>query len=141
MIPVILPDHSLSASSIDAIEERIYDHNSDAVGRRDARGLAFVMRDEAGEMIGVAAGYSWAGTSELRQMWVHQSHRGRGYARTLITAFVDEAARRGVHRIWVASYDFQAPRLYEKLGFVRAAELAHWPEGHTNVILCKMLVP
>ena len=58
----------------------------------------------------------------------------------LLNAFVAEAASRGVRRIWVASYDFQAPGMYEKAGFKRVAELAGWPEGHSNVILCKTLI-
>ena len=52
---------------------------------------------------------------------------------------VDEARKRGVRRIWVASYDFQAPRMYEKAGFKRIATFNGWPEGHVNVILCKHL--
>jgi hypothetical protein len=39
----------------------------------------------------------------------------------------------------VASYDFQAPEMYEKAGFERVAEFEGWPEGHVNVILCKTL--
>jgi GNAT superfamily N-acetyltransferase len=90
-------------------------------------------------MIGVAAGYTWAGTSEFKQMWVDRSYRGRGYARALLDAFVTEARSRGVRRIWVASYDFQAPGFYEKAGFKRIAAFDGWPEGHVNVLLCKTL--
>jgi ribosomal protein S18 acetylase RimI-like enzyme len=39
----------------------------------------------------------------------------------------------------VASYDFQAPGMYEKAGFKRMAEFEEWPEGHINVVLCKTL--
>ena len=91
------------------------------------------------QMIGVAAGYTWSGTSELKQIWVDKAYRGRGYARALLNAFVSEACSRGVRRIWVASYDFQAPGMYEKAGFKRMAEFEGWPEGHINVILCKTL--
>ncbi|MGB8530579.1 MAG: GNAT family N-acetyltransferase, partial [Pseudolabrys sp.] len=63
-----------------------------------------------------------------------EAYRGRGYARALLNAFVAEACSRGVHRIWVASYDFQAPGLYEKAGFKRMAEFEGWPEGHMNVV-------
>jgi len=90
-------------------------------------------------MIGVAAGYTWAGISELRQMWVDEAYRGRGYGRALLNVFVTEARNRGVRRIWVSSYDFQAPEMYERAGFKRMAELEGWPEGHTNVVLCKTL--
>ena len=95
---------------------------------------------EAGRMIGVAAGYTWAGSSELKQMWIDEAFRGRGYARELLNAFVAEAASRGVRQIWVASYDFQAPGMYEKAAFRRVAEFAVWPEGHSNVVLCKTLI-
>ena len=131
--------HDLSPNEVDAIEDRLYDYNTRATGRDDGQGLGFVIRDEVGQMIGVAAGYTWAGTSELKQMWIDEAYRKRGYARALLNAFVAEARSRGVRQIWVASYDFQAPALYEKAGFRRVAELEGWPEGHSNIILCKML--
>ena len=139
MTAPIQPQHDLSPVEIDAIEERIYNHNRRAIGRNDGRRVAFVIRDEAGRMIGVAAGYTWAGSSELKQMWIDEAFRGRGYARELLNAFVAEAASRGVRQIWVTSYDFQAPGMYEKAGFRRVAEFAGWPEGHSNV-LCKTLI-
>jgi len=38
----------------------------------------------SGRTIAVAAGYSWAATSELKQLWVDEAYRGRGYARGLL---------------------------------------------------------
>jgi len=139
MTALIQPRHDLSPMEIDAVEDNLCDHNSRATGRDDGRWLGFVIQDEAGRTVAVAAGYSWAGISELKQMWVDEAYRGRGHARELLNAFITEAASRGVRRIWVASYDFQAPALYEKAGFKRMAEFEGWPEGHTNVILCKTL--
>src|ERR1700754_2877562 len=109
----IEPRHDLSPDELDAIEDRLYDHNSRATGRHDGRSLGFVIRDDTRQTVGIAAGYTCAGTSELKQMWVDEAYRGCGYARALIDAFVEEAGRRGVRRIWVASYDFQAPAMYE----------------------------
>jgi ribosomal protein S18 acetylase RimI-like enzyme len=135
----IEPQHALSPSEIHAIEEHLYEHNSHATRRHDGQGLGFVIRDELGRIVGVAAGYTWAGTSELKHMWIDEAYRGRGYARALLNAFVTEACSRGVRRIWVASYDFQAPGMYERAGFKRIAEFKDWPEGHINVVLCKTL--
>jgi GNAT superfamily N-acetyltransferase len=104
--------HDLSPGDIDAIEDRLYEYNSHAIGRNDGQGVGFIICDEAGHMIGVAAGYTWAATSELKQLWVDKAYRGRGYARKLLNAFVTEAYSRGVRQIWVASYDFQAPGMY-----------------------------
>ena len=133
------PRHDFSPMEIDGLEDRLYEHNRAAVGRDDGEGLGFVIEDETGRMLGASAGYTWAGVSEIKQMWVDPAFRGRGFGQALLGAMVAEARRRGVSRIWVASYDFQAPELYERAGFKRVAELRDWPEGHTNVILCKTL--
>jgi GNAT superfamily N-acetyltransferase len=139
MDPKIETQHALSPNEIDAIEDRLYEFNSHVTACCDGQGLGFVIRDEWGRMIGVAAGYTWAGISELKQMWVDKPYRGRGYGRALLNAYVTEACSRGVRRIWTASYDFQAPEMYEKAGFKRMAEFQGWPEGHINVVLCKTL--
>jgi GNAT superfamily N-acetyltransferase len=131
--------HDLTPNEIDAIEDRLYDHNRRVTGRHYGQGLGFVIHNQTGQMIGVAAGFTWSGASELKQMWVDEAYRGRGFARALLNAFIAEASRRGVRRIWVASYDFQAPGFYESAGFTRMAEFHGWPDGHTNVVLCKTL--
>jgi len=131
--------HDLTPKEIDTIEDRIYAHNSYAIGRHDGRGLGFVIRGEVEQLIGVAAGFTWSDTCELKQMWIDEAYRGRGYARALLNAVIAEACSRGARRIWVASYNFQAPALYEKAGFKRMAEFEGWPEGHINVVLCKTL--
>jgi ribosomal protein S18 acetylase RimI-like enzyme len=133
------PRHDLSAIEIDEIEDRLHGHNSRATGRHDAQGLGFVIRNAAGAVVGVAAGFTWAGTAELRQVWVDEAWRGQGHGRALLDAFVAEAKRRAARRIWLHSYAFQAPGLYEKAGFERIAEYDDWPEGHVNVLLCKVL--
>ena len=125
---------------IDAVEDSLYEYNRAATGRHDGEGLGYIIRDDEGKTVGLAAGYTWAGISEIKQMWVAEAFRGRGYGRALLDAMIAEAQRRGVGRIWVASYDFQAPGLYERAGFKRMAELEGWPEGHVNVVLCKTLV-
>jgi ribosomal protein S18 acetylase RimI-like enzyme len=135
----IEPRHDLTPNEVDAIEDRLYGHNRRMTGCDDGQGLGFVILDDAGRLLGVAAGYTWAGISELKQMWIDEESRGRGLARALLDAFVDEARMRGVERIWVSSYDFQAPEMYEKVGFKRMAEFQGWPTGHSNVVLCKTL--
>ena len=69
----VKPQHDLSSIVIDAIEVCLDNYNRRAIGRNDSRGLGIVIRDETGRTIGVAAGYSWAGTSELKQMWIDEA--------------------------------------------------------------------
>lgn len=135
----ILPEHDLPLQDIDTIEDRIYEYNQSVTGKCDARGLAFLIRDEADRIVAACAGYSWADSSELKLMWVDQGLRGRGYGRDLLNAYLAEATNRGVKQVWVASYDFQAPEFYERAGFKREAEFRDWPPGHSNIILRKPL--
>src|SRR5437016_1531055 len=130
MTPSLTVHHDMTPTEIDWIEDRLYEHNKAATGRSDGEGLGFEVRDDEGRIVAITAGYTWADVSEIKQMWVDEAHRGRGYGRALLEAMVEEARLRGVQRIWVASYDFQAPGLYEKAGFVRMAELDGWPPGH-----------
>ncbi|MDX8492685.1 GNAT family N-acetyltransferase [Mesorhizobium sp. VK22B] len=141
MTPRLQAEHDLPPAELNAIEERLNGDNRLHTGRDDDRGLVFALRDEAGQAIGVAAGYSWAGIAELKLMWVEESYRGRGHAKALLNAFVAGAAARGARRVWVSTHDFQAPGLYEKAGFERMAEFTGWPEGHSNIILCKTMAP
>ena len=78
----IEPQHALSASKIDEIEDRLYEHNSYVTGCHDGQGLGFVIRDQLGRMIGVAAGYTWAGSSERRGSMAVAGprwHAGKGF--------------------------------------------------------------
>jgi hypothetical protein len=60
----------------------LYEDNSQITGRHGGQGLGFVIPATAGQIIGGAGGYTWAGISELRQMWIDEAHRRRGYARS-----------------------------------------------------------
>lgn len=138
-VPRLLAEHDRPSAELDAIEEQLNSDNQRLTRRGDDRGLVFSLRGETGRAVGVAAGYSWAGIAELKLMWVDDACRGLGYGKNLLDAFVAEAAGRGVRRIWVSTHDFQAPSFYEKAGFERMAEFAGWPEGHSNIILCKTI--
>ena len=141
MAPRLQAEHDLPRADLDAIEERLNGDNRLRTSRGDDRGLIFTLRDDTGYAVGVAAGYSWAGIAELKLMWVEEACRGVGHGRKLLDAFVSEAAARGARRVWVSTHDFQAPDLYEKAGFERVAEFTGWPEGHSNIILCKTMAP
>ncbi len=134
-MPAIQPRHDLTVDEIDGLEDRLYEHNRAAVGRSDGAGLGFVIHDDGGRLIGAVAGHSWAGMAEIAQLWVDAAERGRGLGRALVEAATAEAARRECSRVFVLSYDFQAPGLYEKCGFRRVAEVEGWPPGYTHVVL------
>jgi GNAT superfamily N-acetyltransferase len=132
--------HDISPGEIAAVEEGLYRFNVAASGHDDGQGLAFVARDAAGAIVGAAAGYSWGGICEIRQMWVDEAHRGQGLGRRLLEAAIVEAEARGCERVFLATYDFQAPDFYARFGFERLIEIEGWPKGHRNILMEKRLV-
>ena len=129
------PRHDFSPEDIDRLEDRLYAHNSAATGHVDGRGLGFEYLDEAGKQIGAIAGHTWGGVAEIAQLWVDRHRRGQGLGLALLDAAVQEARERGCRQVFVQSYDFQAPELYEKRGFERLIEAPDWPHGHFHVLL------
>ena len=124
--------HDLTASEIDALEDRLYEFNRATTGLGDGQGLGFVVRDDTGSTIAAIAGTTWGGVCELKQLWVHEHHRRRGLGTALLSAAMREAQTRGCHQIFVATYSFQAPAFYARHGFERVAEIADWPRGHRH---------
>jgi ribosomal protein S18 acetylase RimI-like enzyme len=131
----IVPRHDFSAAEIDQLEDRLYDYNRRIVGQDDGRKFGFAALDQQGIQVGAIAGYSWARMAEIKQLWVAETHRGRGLGQMLLETVIAEASARNCLLVWVMSYNFQAPGLYERCGFERVAELVDWPPGHAHIIL------
>jgi len=127
------------AEDLEFLEERLHEFNRDATGMDDGRGLGLFLRDAAGQIQAAAAGYTWAGLCELRQVWVAPELRGRGLGRRLLVDAEAEARRRGCHQLLLTIHSFQAPGFYRKLGFEVVAEVPDHPPGHSQLTLRKWL--
>lgn len=130
----VRPRHDLSPGEVDALEQHLYAFNAERTGYADGAGLAFVA-EAYGEPIGAVAGHTWGGVCELKQVWVAESWRGRGVGRELMQAAIAEAKARGCADVFLATYDFQAPDFYKRLGFAEVARLADKPRGHTEFVM------
>jgi ribosomal protein S18 acetylase RimI-like enzyme len=132
---MLRPRHDFSALEIEALEDRLYEHNRAATGHADGRGLGFEVVDDAGAQIGAIAGHTWGGVAEIAQLWVDPAHRGAGHGLALLDAALAEARSRACRQVFVMSYAFQAPGLYERRGFTRLIEIPDWPKGHVHVLM------
>ena len=121
------------------LAERLYEFNSQATGIFDGELLAGAVEDPSGTVIGGFSGHTWGGYCELKQLWVHQAHRGRGLGSALMRAVEAEAQRRGCTRVLLTTHDFQAPAFYERLGYRRHAVIDDYPRGHSQFVYIKQL--
>jgi RimJ/RimL family protein N-acetyltransferase len=121
------------------LEAALYEFNAEAVGRDDGAELAVFERDGLGRIVAGAAGVVWAGSAELRQLWVHADRRGAGLGRRLVTAFEEGARASGARKIFVSTHSFQAPEFYEDLGYQATGRWDGYPSGHSQLFLEKSL--
>jgi N-acetylglutamate synthase-like GNAT family acetyltransferase len=126
--------HDLTPDEVDRLEDRLYAINASRTGYQDAALLGF-LAEAQGELVGAVAGYTWGGICELRQVWVHEMHRGEGIGEALMKQASREAKARGCAYVYVATHDFQAPGFYAKLGFQTVAEIPDKPLGHTEIVM------
>jgi len=128
-----------SSADIEFLEDRLYEFNAGVTGISDGRPIGVFLRDEAHDIVAGAAGHTWGGTCELRQIWIAVALRGAGLGRRLMAEVEAEAVRRGCHQLLLASHSFQAPDFYRKLGFKVTAELPDHLRGHSLLMLRKRL--
>jgi GNAT superfamily N-acetyltransferase len=138
--PVITTGTSI-ADNIKLLEDRLYEHNSQATGQDDGQLFSFLIHDTRREIIAGIAGWTWAGACEIRELWVHPSFRGKGHGRKLLAAAENEAQARGCKVILLSSYSFQAPEFYEKCGYTLAWKLEGFPPGYDYCHFVKQFMP
>jgi ribosomal protein S18 acetylase RimI-like enzyme len=129
----------LSAAEVEFLEDRLYEHNVETTGIGDGLSLGVVLRDESQNIVAAAAGHTWGGTCELKQVWVAAALRGAGLGRRLLAEAEAEAVRRGCQQLVLTTHSFQAPDFYRKLGFQVISEVPDYPRGHSQLVLRKQL--
>jgi GNAT superfamily N-acetyltransferase len=137
--PVELCDESECPALEAFLAERVYEFNVQATGYSDGRLVGGRLRSESGEVIAAFNGHTWGGCCVVAHLWVHKSQRGRGLGRALVQAAEAEAVRRGCEQVVLATHSFQAPAIYERLGYEKQAVIRDQPKGYSSVIYLKHL--
>ncbi len=119
--------------------ERIYEFNARATGFHDGKLLGGAIRDGSGQVIAAFNGHTWGHCCVIAHLWVHESHRGRGFGRELLHAAETEAARRGCEQVVLSTHTFQAPSFYARLGHEPRAVVPGHPTGYANITLVKRI--
>lgn len=114
------------------VDEGLGAYNDAAAPLHEVRKLACFARDASGATIGGAVGRTWGECAEIQQLWIADGHRNRGIGTRLVRAFEAAATARGCRAFYLETFDFQAPRFYEKLGYRIAFSLDVYPRGVTR---------
>ncbi len=137
-------DKTLTVGEQDAeLEQRLSDEldtfNIAATGADDRGAFSVKVTDEAGELVGGLAAWTWGGLCGIDMVWIREDSRKGGSGTKVLLAAEAEARRRGCDRIAVSSFTFQAPAFYQRHGYVETGRTLRIPGGHEDVHMFKSL--
>ncbi|SDR12141.1 Acetyltransferase (GNAT) family protein [Pseudomonas grimontii] len=114
--------------------------NEAITGFNDRQPLSVLIKDPTTrQVLGGITGKTTLGTAFLDLFHLPETLRGTGLGSRLLQAFEHEARRRGCTNAVLYTLSFQAPRFYEKHGWVRFGEVPCEPAGSSRVFLSKRL--
>ncbi|MFE6197965.1 GNAT family N-acetyltransferase [Streptomyces sp. NPDC057838] len=100
----------------------------------------WAVNDSDGELAGGLVGHTWATWLHVTYLWVDERHRGRGLGARLLARAEHTAAReRACRSSRLETWDFQAPRFYQKQGYEVVCVVPDYPPGITEYTLVKAL--
>jgi GNAT superfamily N-acetyltransferase len=115
--------------------------NMAAAPLNDVRPITCIARASSGDVVGGAVGRTWGECAELQQLWVATEHRRNGIGSQLVKLFEARAKARGCRTLYLTTFSFQAPSLYQSLGYRPAAELRGFPSGIVKYLMVRTIAP
>ena len=102
--------------------------------------LAVLVRRD-GNVVGGFVGRTWVDWFSMEMLWLPDSMRGSGLGPEILRLAETEAIRRGCLGAYLETFSFQAPGLYERLGYSIIATIDDMPVGHKHLFFCKRYSP
>jgi ribosomal protein S18 acetylase RimI-like enzyme len=112
--------------------------NNRAIGKGQYKSLAISLR-RGKDIVGGLSGWTWAGWCYVELVWIDEKYRGKGHGRALMRKAESEVRSRGIRKMYLDTFSFQAPGFYKKLGFKEFGRLKDFPAGHSRHWLTKSL--
>ncbi len=91
--------------------------------------LVISLRSDDGSIVGGVHGKARGPTLFIDILWINGEFRGRNLGAALLERMEAEGRARGARQAYLYSYDFQAPRFYQKHGYAVFGELPNFFEG------------
>lgn len=114
---------------IKAFNNNISEHHRE-IRQTGLETLDIIIRNESDEILGGLTADIYWGWLDINDLWVHESLRGQGFGRRLLTTAEAEGVKRGCRRVFLTTFSFQAKDFYERLGYRVVGRLDDYPPGH-----------
>lgn len=120
------------------LEAGLAAYNEKAVGYRDARPLAALLKDPAtGDTLGGMIGRTSYGLLFIDKVWLPESARGQDIGTKLLAMMEAEGIARGCKSGFLMTVTFQAPQFYARFGWREIGRAHCDPPGTARVLMTK----
>jgi GNAT superfamily N-acetyltransferase len=137
--PTVVFDPYAAADIRHTVATFVDSYNIAVTGRADWYPVAFLVRDETGEVLGGLLGEIWAAWLHVRTLALAAPARRRGFGTELMKRAELYAVERGCTDAFLDTFSFQARPFYEKLGYRVFGMLENHPVGHQHYFMTKQL--
>ena len=114
-------------------------YNKSKVAYTEEEKMSFVLKDEQGDILGGLVGHTDWECFFVDLLWVGDSLRGMGKGQELLETAEAYAREQQCRLMRLETFSFQAPDLYQKLGFKVFGQLEDFPKGFTHYYMYKEL--
>ena len=118
-----------SSEDVEAIVRGLNGHSAEMGRPTEWAPLHIRLTNDTGAPIGGLAGitaYEWL---HIRLLFVPQELRGQGWGTKLVELAEEHARAKGCVGAWLDTFEHQAPRFYEKLGYSEFGRIEGHPPG------------
>ena len=128
-----------SATDRQAVLTPLIAYNVGQVGDPRYQPISILLTDDDGNQVGGLFGAIFYDWMSVEIVAVPEQHRGGGYGTKLMARAEEIARRNDCAGIWPDTFEFQARRFYEKIGFKLFGELPNHPRSQRRFFLRKCL--
>jgi ribosomal protein S18 acetylase RimI-like enzyme len=126
-------------ADIEALDAGLHLYNLQAADLGAVRPLFCFARDANGQIVGGLRARGWGSAWEVQQLWVDARYRRRGIGTELLRRVERAARERGGTLIYLDTFSFQAPALYERNGYEVACRFDGFPDGIAKYVMRRRL--
>ena len=116
-----------STQEKDIIFKELLEYNLKYLEDKDVHELGIFLEDESGTKAAGLIGTTHGNWLEINYLWVSKENRGQNIGSKLVNKAESIAKERGCKYAFVNTFDFQAPKFYEKLGYKEELTLTEYP--------------
>mgnify|MGYP001306025051 CR=1 FL=1 len=111
------------------------EHNISKTGHKTLKYYVHVLEND--EIIGTSQGGMFNSALYISDFIIKKSYRKSGVGRKLINQIEEHAKKNNCKKIWVDTYEYQAPDFYKKNGFIEKGRIENYRGKHAKIFFEK----